>query len=94
MNCKVDNKCGFVKVKGPKDVEGRRKGSLKIVHDDNPHLLPHSPLSRPMMTLLGQQLSGMMPAYYLLGTRGVVLRGWFGVRGRDGVWVGLRLGEQ
>jgi len=39
-------------------------------------------------------MSWMMPTYYSLGTRGVVFEGWFRVRGRGGVWEGLRLGEQ
>jgi len=38
-------------------------------------------------------LSGLVPAYCSLDTRGVVIDGWFGVRGSLGVWSGLRLGE-
>jgi len=39
------------------------------------------------------KVSGMMPASCSLGTRGVVIEGWFGVRGSFGAWLGLRLGE-
>jgi len=42
---------------------------------------------------VGPQLSGFMPAYSLLGTRGVASDGWFGVRGSRGARSGRRLGD-
>jgi len=43
--------------------------------------------------VMTSNVSGVVPAYYSLDTRGVVIDGWFGVRGRGGAWEGLRLGE-
>jgi len=41
----------------------------------------------------GTSCQGWMPAYYSVGTRGVVSDGWFGVRGRGGARSGRRLGD-
>ena len=57
------------------------------------HGMANKVAGKPHDCVSGCWCQGWVPAYLSMGTRGVVIDGWLGVRGSLGAWEGLRLGE-